>query len=258
MWGMKWEELKIGFLGFGHMAETLFLSMPKMEAFFHRRDEGKAREIERKWGIKHLKLPELVQTVDLLVVCVRPFQLGDVIGHLKGTKRLISILAGVEIQKISLPGTEVIRAMPNLGAEVREGMTLLAYGQSASNEFRSLARELFLHVGKVQEIEERFMHLSIGLSGSGIAFAISAIEEMVRIAEKEGFSKEKALEQVAQAFVGAGKLVLKGKKPENLLIQIATPGGTTEAGLRAFSKGRIGDAVSAAARRSEEICKSFC
>ena len=84
---------------------------------------------------------------------------------------------------------------------------------------------------------------------------------MARAGEKGGIPYEKALIMAAQTFAGAARLILKGQKPENLILQIAVPNGTTEAGFKVMKETHIEkhfqQTVEAAANRSREISEEF-
>ena len=83
------------------------------------------------------------------------------------------------------------------------------------------------------------------------------IEAMARSGVQNGLDYEKALRIAAQTFSGAAELVLKGQKPETLLVQIATPNGTTAAGLSVLKHEEVArrfqQAIEAAAHRSNEL-----
>lgn len=266
------QPYRIGFIGFGHLAKVLFESidkakiLPRSHIVFRQRDAHKMRENERRFGVTGVSLPTLLKS-DVLLLCVRPQQAEQALkeiqeaGGLKG-KCLISVLAGASIayfQKHLGSDAHVVRAMPNLCSSVGEGMTALSF--ACSLEFREFATGLFGAGGEVQEVPERLMDVVVGMSGSGPGFVFRLIEAMARMGEKHGMSYEVALKIAAQTFLGAGKLVAQGAKPADLLVQIAVPQGTTQAGLDLMTKFELDrhfqEVLEAAARRSHELSNSF-
>jgi len=176
---------------------------------------------------------------------------------------LISIAAGVTIQAImnQAPGARrVIRAMPNMPALVREGMTALAWSGALAEEDKAIARAVFQAVGRVIPIEERLMDAVTGLSGSGPAYVFQAIEALADGGVKMGLPRQTAEILAAQTVLGAAKMVLEsGDHPAKLKDRVASPGGTTIAGLHRLEEGRfratLMAAVEAATKRSQELAR---
>jgi len=240
----------------------------RSQILFLRRDPRKMHEDEQKFGITSTTLETLVSKSDLLLLCVRPAQAEGVLRELARydlqRKMLVSILAGATIPYFEkfLGPVPLIRAMPNVASEVGEGMTILTPGPTAGPEFRSLATLLFSSMGATVELPEEFMDISIGMAGSGIAYALLLIEAVARSGEREGIPYEKARKMAAHTFRGAAEVLLKGGAAvEELTREIAVPNGTTEAGLKVMKdleiEKRLQAVVSAAAERSKAISKEM-
>jgi pyrroline-5-carboxylate reductase len=148
--------------------------------------------------------------------------------------------------------------MPNTPALVREAITALASGPDCIDQDLALARSLFESVGRVVEVEERLMDAVTGLSGSGPAYVFVAIEALSDGGVNMGLPRRTAELLAAQTVLGAARLVIeRGEHPAQLKDQVASPGGTTIAGLHRLEQGRFRAtliaAVEAAAKRSEEL-----
>jgi len=242
---MKLSDIRLGFVGFGHMAQIIFRAMdhskliPRSQISFIQRDPRKMKENEQIYRITSTSLKHLVQTSDLILLCVRPNQLASLLKDLVQIgvqgKMILSLLAGVKIsffQNHLGSDVQILRVMPNLPATVGEGMTLFSYSPNASIEFKSFAHLLFSCMGEVIELKENLMDIGCGMAGSGPGFVFRLIESMARLGEKEGISYEVALKISAQTFLGAAYQILKGGVlPSSLMEQIATSSGTTEAGF---------------------------
>ncbi|MGB7977878.1 MAG: pyrroline-5-carboxylate reductase [Chlamydiales bacterium] len=270
---MKISDARLGFIGFGHMAQIIFKAIaqakliPRSQVSFIRRDTEKMRKNEQEFGITAATLETIAETSDILILGVRPAQAGALLRDLKrcrvgSSKPIISMLAGVKLsyyQKIF--DNPILRIMPNLASEVAMGMTVLSYSPNPPLAFRSLSNLLFSCMGEAIEVPEAMMDVCCGIAGSGPGFVFRLIEAMARIGEKEGLSYAKALKMAAQTFAGAAKLVLKTGDPQTLLRQIATPNGTTEAGLKMMTALHVDEhlqnVVSASARRSKELSEEF-
>ncbi len=271
---MKTADYRLGFIGFGHMAQVIFKAIdrakliPRSHVSFIRRDPGKMKQNEQEFGITSTSLSNLVEKSDILILGVRPNQAHLVLEDLAQigveSKKVISMLAGIKLayyQKFLGPQIELLRIMPNIAAEVGEGMTIFTYGSNSSMEFRSLANLLFSCMGEVIEVPESLTDICCGIAGSGPGFVFRLIDAMARAGEHSGLPYPKALKMAAQTFAGAARLILKGALPERLVQQIAVPYGTTEAGFKVMREKEIektlGSVVQASARRSKELSEEY-
>ncbi|WHZ26763.1 MAG: Pyrroline-5-carboxylate reductase [Nitrospira sp.] len=262
---------KLSFVGGGRMAEALIngvLSAGNYTAEqIHVADPNTARldHLKTQYGVQiGVTNHEAVVSSDVVVLAVKPQVMAEVLKEIGDvlTKRLvISVVAGVRLGRMIEacgPQARIIRAMPNTPAMIGEGMTALAIGPGVEESEMRCARQIFESVGKVVRVDERFMDAVTGLSGSGPAYVFLMIEAMVDGGVKMGLPRETASLLAAQTVLGAARMVLEtGDHPARLKDQVASPGGTTIAGLHRLEQGGLRgvliDAVEAAARRSQEL-----
>ncbi len=209
---------------------------------------------------------EAVGAADVVVLAVKPKVIMDVLREIRGAaagRLVVSIAAGVEIKSIeaALPDTtRVVRAMPNIACSVGEGVTAFAPGRNALSEDISAAREVFQCVGKAFQVEEEVLHAVTGLSGSGPGFVCAALEGLVRGGVEAGLPEGLAKELAVQTAVGTCRTLQEtGQTAGSLREAVATPGGTTMAGLGELEKCGVREAfaraVGAATRRSRELAE---
>jgi pyrroline-5-carboxylate reductase len=208
---------------------------------------------------------EVVAASDVLVIAVKPQTMPallDEIRNLATQKHLvISIAAGVPIKKLAdgLPGAgRIVRVMPNTPCLLGVSATGIAAGPGAKPEDVALVERLFNAVGKAYSLPEALLDAVTGLSGSGPAFVYVMIEALADGGVKMGLPRDVALTLAAQTVLGSARMVLETKQhPAVLKDAVASPGGTTIAGLHVLEKGgfrtAIIDAVEAATRRSTEL-----
>ena len=246
------NEYSLGFVGFGHMAQIMLQAIdaahliPRSKIQFIQRDPSKMKRNEQKYGITSTSMERLVSSSDLILLGVRPAQAEaaalEMAKYGSHEKKIISILAGVPIQffKKHFPEGQILRVMPNVASAVGEGMTILSYSPDANTEFRSATHTLMSPLGPSMELPEKLIDAATGLAGSGPGFVFKLIQAMAHAGEKQGIPRDQALKMAAQTFLGSAKLVLSGADLSSLLVQIATPGGTTEAGFQVMDKTEIG------------------
>lgn len=201
---------------------------------------------------------------EIVILAVKPQTLPQVLQDVGADLRhalVISIAAGTSIRAIGEQAGDlrrIVRAMPNTPALVREGITALAFGLDISDDDRQAAHRIFEAVGRIVSIEERLMDAVTGLSGSGPAYVFQAIEALADGGVKMGLPRQTAELLAAQTVLGAAKLVLQsGEHPAKLKDRVASPGGTTIAGLHRLEQGgfraTLMGAVEAATKRSQEL-----
>src|SRR5436305_8160698 len=95
-------------------------------------------------------------------------------------------------------------------------------------------------VGKALPIDEKHLDAVTGLSGSGPAFVYVMIEALSDGGVRMGLPRDVAMQLAAQTLKGAAEMVLtSGEHPAALKDRVASPGGTTIAGLQALETGGV-------------------
>jgi pyrroline-5-carboxylate reductase len=202
---------------------------------------------------------------DLIILAVKPQDIAQTIQGIAPVvhepQLIISIAAGVPTVKIEAAFAKpvrVVRVMPNTPALVLAGAAGLCAGSRATSEDLDVARTLFEALGKTVVVSEALMDAVTGLSGSGPAYIFVLIEALADGGVKMGLTREAALTLAAQTVYGSAKLLLEtGSHPAELKDRVASPAGTTIAGLQALEehafRGAIIDAVERATLRSREL-----
>jgi pyrroline-5-carboxylate reductase len=206
-----------------------------------------------------------VADADAILLCVKPHDAANVIASLAAkdseSKLLISVVAGVSLAALeaAAPASwRVIRSMPNTPALVGKGATAFCRGGHASDADAVFAMELFSSVGLAIEVPERLMNAVTGLSGSGPAYGFLCIEALADGGVAAGLPRDHAMKLAAQTLLGAAAMVGEtGMHPGALKDAVASPGGTTIAGIEALENGGLRaaliSAVTAAAKRAGEL-----
>ena len=263
--------LAVGFLGAGQMATALAVGWTRAGLL----DPARARasdpfpaaraKFEQATGVTTAATnADVAAACDVLVLAVKPqvmaLVLAELRPHLQPRHLVVSIAAGVTLKTLaeSLGDVRLIRVMPNTPCLVGASAAGYAAGPTATADDVTLVGELFAAVGKAFAVPEHLLDAVTGLSGSGPAFVYVLIEALADGGVKAGLPRDVALSLAAQTVFGAAKMVLEtGTHPAALKDAVASPGGTTIAGLHALERAgfRAGiiDAVEAAANRAREL-----
>lgn len=205
---------------------------------------------------------------DVLLLCTKPQHAAEALGELRENAAsaglLISVAAGLDLDWLARhapAGWRVIRTMPNTPALVGEGAAGFACGPGATAADAAIARDLLSAVGSAHELPENLLDAVTGLSGSGPAYAFVIIEALADGGVKAGLPRAVAMELAARTLRGAATMVLEtGLHPGQLKDQVASPGGTTIAGLAELERhglrAALIDAVEAATLRARELGRS--
>jgi len=262
-----------GFLGFGKMASALVQGMLQAGAcksedilVVNRHPETIAKDVER-YGLRLAASPKaLVQQAETIVLGTKPVDsvqvLRDVRQFLDG-KLLISVVAGINLQSLQEAAghrTRVIRAMPNTPSLVKRGATAYALGEHALPGDAQVAESLFAAVGLVFRLRETALDAVTGLSGSGPAYVFTFVEALADGGVMMGLPRDIASELAVQTVLGSAQMIRETRlHPAELREMVASPGGTTMAGIEILeSRGlryTIMSAVRAAAERARELGK---
>ncbi|MBI4335177.1 MAG: pyrroline-5-carboxylate reductase, partial [Candidatus Omnitrophica bacterium] len=233
------------------------------------------RDSRKTEGLKGIDVAEdikgLVENADTVILAVKPQDFDCVLSELKDARRpnlIISVAAGITtgyVERI-LDNVKVIRAMPNLAAKIGRGMTGLCAGKSAGGDL-DWSEDLFYALGEVLAVEEKMMSAVTAVSGSGPAYVCfflrkgygkrQFLAEFTKAAEGAGFKKREAVLLADTTFAGTVSFLKRTRtSPDELMKQVASKGGTTEAALAILEGGgSLGEAVLAAKNRADELSK---
>uniref|UniRef100_M1AP42 Pyrroline-5-carboxylate reductase n=1 Tax=Solanum tuberosum TaxID=4113 RepID=M1AP42_SOLTU len=213
---------------------------------------------------------QVVEDSDVIIFSVKPQVVKNVVSQLKPIlsekQLLVSVAAGVKLKDLQEWAGQgrFIRVMPNTPSAVGEAATVITLGEKATTEDGELISQLFGAIGKVWKADEKLFDAVTGLRhvpsliGSGPAYVFLAIEALADGGVAAGLPRELALGLASQTVLGAASMVSgMGKHPGQLKDDVASPGGTTIAGIHELEKsgfrGILMNAVVAAAKRSKEL-----
>lgn len=266
--------MKILIIGGGNMGQTYATSflhshiVRPEELMILEKSEIKAAELSNKnIGAVHELPQDCLPAADLIILAVKPQDSLQLFEHIRPMidpqQVFLSIMAGIKIESISrmLGATKIIRAMPNLPAQIGMGMTVFTSSDEVTRIELVMVQNLLNTTGKAIYVEkESLLDSATAISGSGPAYVFYCMQAIIGAAERMGFSAPEAELLTLQTFKGAVDLFHKNDFTCNEWIQrVASRGGTTEAALKYFNEHEVArhleGGAQAALKRAEELSK---
>ena len=185
-----------------------------------------------------------------LVVAVKPAAWRDAVAPLLATLPadavVVSVMAGVRAVDLSaaLPGRPVVRVMPTTAVAQGQGVAAVWSAQAPA---RGLAHALFDPIADTVDLdEEAMLDAATAVAGSAPAFFYALAQALAEAGVEAGLTPDAAARLTRGALRSAGSGAATDASLEALIARIASPGGTTRAGLDALADADVGGAGRAA------------
>jgi pyrroline-5-carboxylate reductase len=240
----------VGFVGSGNMAAAMArgLAGEVDGMLFTDGGSGRAKELAAELdGEAVASNADLARRADLVVLAVKPAKLDEAAAELAGAKAVISLLGATSLERVSaaFPGAQVTRVMPNVGVEVQQGVLCVAGSPSPQ------ARAVLAALGHVVELPDAQFDAATAVMGCAPAYLALAVEAIADAGTAAGLDQGLARKLVVETTVGTAEL-LRLRHPADVRKAVASPGGSTEAGLEALDREGARGAFEAAVRASLE------
>jgi pyrroline-5-carboxylate reductase len=182
---------------------------------------------------------------------MKPKQLAEVAGEAREAKAVMSLLGAVPLERLveSFPGAAVMRLMPNLGVEVGMGVMCFAAAPGTDQELVRGARDLLGPLGRVVEIGDELFDPATAVMGCTPAYLAQVGEAIAAEGAREGLDYELSFSLTVDTAAATAEL-LRTRSAGELIEAVASPGGSTEAGLQALQREGAAEAFEAAVRAS--------
>jgi pyrroline-5-carboxylate reductase len=238
----------IGFCGSGNMAAAMARGWEGHVdgLLFTDSGSGRAAALAAEVGGQALgSNRDLAERADVVVLAVKPAALDAAAAELGDAVVVVSLLGATPVERLrdAFPGAEVVRVMPNVATEVRRGVLCVA------GDPQPAVRDLLAQLGRVFELPDAQFDAATAVMGCSPAYLALAVEALADAGAEAGLDPGLARELVVETAAGTAEL-LELRDPAAVRRAVASPGGSTEAGLEALEREGAGEAFAAAVRAS--------
>jgi len=260
-------KIKIGIIGGGNIGGAIAGGIRKKYAVaVCEQDAKRRRALKRKYNVATGSLQDVMAASAVVILAVKPQDFDRLLRKVRPLLKnqlIVSIAAGITcryVEKNLGAKARVVRAMPNLPAQVGEGVAGICAGKAAKQKDLILAQRLFSCVGATVVVEEKLMDAITAASGSGPAYVFLFIESLEKAVRSLGLGKDLSKALVRQTIKG-GLDLLDGQKEDasTLRARVTSKGGTTQAAMDVFKKRGLDNifkaALSAAKKRARELSR---
>jgi pyrroline-5-carboxylate reductase len=227
----------IGVVGVGHLATAILAGLlragvPRGDLLLSPR--GKARAFSEQEGVAlAADNRDLVERSDIVLLAVRPAAAAEAVAGLpwRAGQVMISVCAGVLLEKLSVSPAHGVRAMPLTAAEINASPT-------ACFPPHPVAVALLERLGPVVALQSEADFEVATVNAAVYGWAQHLIRVTTDWSAAQGPDAQTMRRLIALTFVAAGRLIAeKPDSMESLVAELVTPGGITELGLNILSVG---------------------
>ncbi len=195
---------------------------------------------------------EAARGMDIVVVAVKPWLMPTVLRELRdvvdcGSQTLVSDAANFTTDKVEEAlGREgqYLYVIPNIAAEMGEGMSFVAAGRGARAESVEAVRSLYALVGDTMVVPESLVGAGMMMASCGLAYVMRYVRAQMEGGCEMGFTPDQAKRIALQTMQGTVSLLREtGWHPEVAIDKVTTPGGVTIKGLNELDHAGFSSAV---------------
>ena len=247
----------VGFAGSGNMVAGMARGWSSADGgpermLFTDAGSGRAEALARETGGEAVGTnSELAASCDLLVLGVKPKDLDAVAAESGAAPAVLSMLGGTPVARVAeaFPQAVAMRLMPNLGVEVHHGVMCLAAAEGAPRGRVEEVVELLAPLGRVVELEDALIDPATAVMGCTPAYLALIGQAIAAEGSREGLDFDVSFSLMNDTAAATAEL-LRTRSAKELIDAVASPGGSTEAGLQALDREGARRAFEAAVQAS--------
>ena len=247
----------VGFAGSGNIAAAMARGWSAGDGgpelmLFSDSGSGRAASLAAEVGGEALESnAELAERADLLLLAMKPNALEAVAAQTQDARAVLSLLGPTSLARVAdaYPSATVLRMIPNVAVELRRGVLVFTAAPGAPADLVAAVRDDLELLGRVVDLDDALFDPATSLMGCAPAWVALVMEAIAEAGVAEGLGQELAHSLVVDATAGTAEL-LQDRHPADLRNAVASPGGSTEAGLAVLEEEGVVEAFEKAVRAS--------
>ena len=199
-------------------------------------------------------LVELALRSDAVILAMKPSGLERAVEMLEGEARaVVSVLGATPLARLRELFGEipVVRTMPTVAAEIQRGIICHPPLEPIDGEQGARLLSLLGELAHLVEVPDDLIDAATAVMGCSPAYLAVVVQTLAEAGTANGLEPELAYEMVVESFAGTVEL-LRRYDPVTVRAAVASPGGSTESGLRALADAGFADGLRAAVGASLE------
>jgi len=233
------NTVKIRMIGYGRLAKAMAEQIAKKHQLIVSSPSLTNGTLPSGIATRSANTADLIN-VDMVILAVKPQLIATILTeitpHLPTTTVIISLAAGVDLQLLQQLAPQhkfMVRAMPNINAQVQASMTLLLQEANVAQHVTQMVEQLFLTLGTIAWLEnDKQMDIATIFAGSGPAFACYFMQACAKMATSLGLDADLSNKLILNTFAGSVELAAtKNLSFADIITQVASPNGITAAAL---------------------------
>ena len=255
--------MKYGFIGFGNLAQAIYAGLKDNKEVNFAYFDKFSKESEAQFLSS---LDKLISFSDVIWLCVKPQNVVEILEQLKSfdlkDKVIVSPVGGKSIsflEEFLGKDVSIIRIMPNLAVSYKKSVTAYCINDK-KNSLTEIVKNDLGKLGKAVELSEEKFDLFTPIFGSGPAFILEFLKVFKNRMVNLEIPEDQSNGLLVELLLGTAAYFDKNKTEKSIseLIQnVASKGGITEAGLNYFRNNKLDESIEgvliAAEKKSQEM-----
>ncbi len=235
-------QKKIGFIGFGEIAQLILEGLLKMEVVEKENVYASAVHKDKLlkncecYGIKASTNEDIAKNADIIFLAVKPHNFAEVKDVLKGLdkdKFVISVISTLRSPEFAreLPEVNIIAAVPNVCVGSAKGVFVADITNNLKEEDLKTFNELLTPIAKIYYLTPDTMSIGGTIAGCTPAYSAMYVEALSEAAVKYGLNRQMAYEIISQMLIGTATMIQDGRHPAQIKDLVSSPKGSTIKGI---------------------------
>lgn len=245
--------MNYGFIGAGNMATAMikgliYAGIDSKNIYVS--SPHSAAKLAANLHIQAADSETIAKKCDIVIIAFLPNQLRTLGNFLNlDGKIVISVLAQVTIADLDevFPTAFNVRSLPNINSAIGKGSTALAFSKRLNEGQIEVVQNYWHLLGTTSVLDEQHFAIFSAIAGSGPAFVLKFIDALTQAGINNGLDGESAAAIAASTVAGTTETLQKSNSDAvTLMNNVASPGGSTRAGLDNFEQNDFDTIVNSA------------